>query len=190
MDYFEGNKFYKKEIIDGKSIYLLPARPEHVVIVRNLSYIFNDYFKTKDNNECDVYPDGMFLYIEGKKQRLVPDLMVICDNSKFINRGYKGVPELIVEVISRSTFDYDIGRKKEIYEEIGVKEYWIINPYFKDVRQYALKNNKYELLGKFFIGEELDEYGEEIYSDEKFKTFIFPDLEVRIEDLFKSRIVY
>jgi len=62
---------------------------------------------------------------------LAPDIQVICkenwnDWSDFDSLGYKGVPKLIVEVYSPSTGYNDYSFKKDIYEVLGVSEYWII----------------------------------------------------------------
>ncbi|MCL2322209.1 MAG: Uma2 family endonuclease [Oscillospiraceae bacterium] len=183
INYPDNKEFYKKELIDGKIVFALPARMEHSNIVLNVYDLFKDYFRKNRNYECKVYPDNIFLYIEDK-QKLIPDVMVICDTSKFTERGYEGVPDLVVEVISKSTFDYDYGRKKEIYEQIGVKEFWIINPYSKEVIQYILKDGKFKFLGGYFVGEEQDDWSGGSYSSEILKVYIFPELEIKITDLF------
>jgi Uma2 family endonuclease len=60
---------------------------------------------------------------------LDPDMMVVCDwfDGDWGSEGYKGVPRLIVEVTSPSTVANDYSWKKDIYEALGVQEYWIID---------------------------------------------------------------
>ena len=59
---------------------------------------------------------------------LQPDLSVICDKSKIDEKGCLGSPDLIVEILSPSTGYKDETQKLSIYEDYGVKEYWIVNP--------------------------------------------------------------
>lgn len=57
-----------------------------------------------------------------------PDLVVICDESKLDDRGARGAPDWIVEVLSPSTASHDQIRKRELYEAHGVREYWLVHP--------------------------------------------------------------
>jgi Uma2 family endonuclease len=82
--------------------------------------------------------------LENKREQwLEPDLTVVCDPSKFDGVYYKGVPRMIVEITSPSTSSRDSGRKKEIYEKIGVNEYWFVLDHH-NVYVYLLKDGKYE----------------------------------------------
>ncbi len=51
-----------------------------------------------------------------------------------------GVPDLIVEIISKGTKNRDMKVKKAIYERFGVKEYWIVNPFDRSIDVYALND--------------------------------------------------
>ena len=55
-----------------------------------------------------------------------PDLVVICDRSKIDKRGCKGAPDLIIEILSYSTAKKDLNEKFNLYQQAGVKEYWIV----------------------------------------------------------------
>lgn len=63
-----------------------------------------------------------------------PDISVICDRSRLDTYGYRGAPELIVEVLSPSTQRHDQLVKLRLYQRAGVKEYWIADPENKTVR--------------------------------------------------------
>ncbi|MCL2321420.1 MAG: Uma2 family endonuclease [Oscillospiraceae bacterium] len=180
----EDKFLYKKETIDGKVIYTQP-RTEHSDIVISIYDIFKEYFRISGNTKCLVYPDNLFLYLKNGS-KLIPDVMVICDVSKKTKRGFEGVPELVVEVLSRTTYDYDLTRKKEIYEELGVKEYWIVDPSFKGVSKYILEDGKYSLNGVFFKKDEEDDVDENVDLKYSFNTFVFPDLEIRLDEVFKQ----
>jgi Uma2 family endonuclease len=57
-----------------------------------------------------------------------PDIVVVCDPSKIDEKGIIGAPDLVVEVQSPSTAKYVMSQKFDLYEEAGVKEYWVIYP--------------------------------------------------------------
>ncbi len=57
-----------------------------------------------------------------------PDLSVICDPAKLDERGCRGAPDVIMEVISPATAVRDQIHKVALYEKHGVKEYWLVHP--------------------------------------------------------------
>jgi Uma2 family endonuclease len=81
-----------------------------------------------------------------------PDISVICDPSKLDERGCKGSPDWIIEILSPHTAKKDMSEKFDLYEKSGVKEYWITDPGSKYVQVYHLaENKKYALSGTYFI---------------------------------------
>ena len=57
-----------------------------------------------------------------------PDIVVVCDTAKLVDRGCRGAPDFIIEITSPSTAQKDNIDKVALYEKHGVKEYWIIQP--------------------------------------------------------------
>ena len=57
-----------------------------------------------------------------------PDIVVVCDPSKIEKRGIIGAPDFVVEVLSPSNTKLAMRKKFDLYEEAGVKEYWVVNP--------------------------------------------------------------
>jgi Uma2 family endonuclease len=82
-----------------------------------------------------VQPDIIFISTENASQPLdeVP---------------YQGVPDLLVEILSPSNNKHDLVVKKELYEKFGVKEYWIVEPFSKEVTVYKLQGSSYVLASK------------------------------------------
>jgi len=62
------------------------------------------------------------------------------------NDWIRGVPDLIVEILSPSNAYYDTQKKLRVYEKYGVKEYFIVDPEVKMVTAYSLVNGKYKEL--------------------------------------------
>ena len=137
-------------IMDRKvkaEIYLEAGVKEYwIVSAKDLEILVN--VLTGDRYISTVYRDRVPSTVlpgleDRKEQSLEPDITVVCDPSKFDGRYYKGVPAMIVEVASPSTVSRDFERKKEIYEKIGVNEYWVVMDHH-NVYVYLLKNGKYE----------------------------------------------
>ena len=70
-----------------------------------------------------------------------PDICVVCDESKLDERGCCGAPDMIVEILSPSTIKKDVTVKFALYEESGVKEYWIVHPKDKAITVFLLQEN-------------------------------------------------
>ena len=75
-----------------------------------------------------------------------PDLVVVCDQDKLDEKGCRGAPDWVIEVISPLTALVDLNYKHDLYEKHGVKEYWIVHPLEKWVMVYVLQDNR--LYGK------------------------------------------
>jgi Uma2 family endonuclease len=79
-----------------------------------------------------------------------PDISVICDLSKLDEAGCLGAPDMIVEVQSPSTAKRDWIEKFALYQEHGVREYWIVHPKDKSVHVFILQDNGQYDAGSFY----------------------------------------
>ena len=104
-----------------------------------------------------------------KVAELVADVTVYCDKEQIFKRGFLGVPQLIVEVLSLGNAEEDTINKKEVYEKFGVTEYWIACPMSRKI--YTLENDRYKLSGEYN------------FKDELIKLSRFEDLKVDIKDI-------
>ncbi len=57
--------------------------------------------------------------------------------------GIRGVPDMVVEIISPSSYKRDHYDKKELYQQHGISEYWIVDPSNHSVEILILQNNEY-----------------------------------------------
>lgn len=78
-----------------------------------------------------------------------PDICVISDISRETRRGYFGAPLVVIEILPDSGDKYDRKEKFALYEESGVQEYWIVDPWDKTVSVNCLKGGKYRLQGVY-----------------------------------------
>jgi Uma2 family endonuclease len=72
-----------------------------------------------------------------------PDISVVCDPSKLDDRGCRGAPDWIIEVLSAGSAGNDQVRKLALYERHGVKEYWLVHPVDRVVTIYRLEEGVY-----------------------------------------------
>jgi len=104
---------------------------------------------------------------------LQPDLYIVCDLSKLDDRGCLGAPDMIIEIVSPKNSKRDVRDKFDIYQEHGVREYWIVNPSDENVSVFILNDT-----GKFqFVG---------MYAgDDKIPVNIFNgDLQIDLTEVF------
>lgn len=146
-DYMATPEGVRIEIIDGEIFNMAPPSRMHQEISIALSSGINNFLKDKP---CKVYaaPFGVFLGDDEQDIRerhcVEPDISVICDKNKLIDQGCLGSPDFIIEIISPSTQSHDYIRKLNLYNQYGVKEYWIVNPQNKTVLTYVLVNDAFD----------------------------------------------
>lgn len=181
------------EMIDGVTVMMSPRpRYEHVAVSGNIFVVFSIYLKGKT---CKAFADGFDLYLDDKN-RFVPDCMIVCDRSKIKHNGIHGAPNLVVEVLSRSTAENDRTKKKDAYARAGVSEYWIVDTWSKSVEVYYNRDNKLELnhIYYYLTDEEIaendalpaDDINKIKTIDTKIKVSIFDDLYVKLKDIFED----
>lgn len=174
-----------EELIDGKVIAMSP-RPttDHYHVSFNIAYIFTTYLRGK---RCTPFGDGVDLYLT-ETDRFIPDGMVVCDTEKIKRDGVHGAPDLVVEVLSPSTAKHDRGHKKQVYEQCGVSEYWIVDPANKTLEQYLLQQGAFTLHEVYAIYPDymLDKMTEEERAalPASFRCSLFEDLDIVLEDIF------
>ena len=162
------------EYIDG-IVYMSPSpSTKHQQISMKLSSEIYNYLKGK---ECEVFsaPFDIHLYkdgIQGEKI-VIPDISVICDKNGLSDNYYKGVPNLIVEILSPSNQSHDLVFKLNLYMQYGVKEYWIVNPMLKTIQVYQLDKDEN------YIQQAVKNEIGEIYSK------VLDGFKINLEDVFR-----
>ena len=72
-----------------------------------------------------------------------PDVLIVCDRTKFDERGMRGAPDWVAEVLSPSTASHNQTVKLPVYECAGVREVWLVDPRNRTVMIYRLEGNRY-----------------------------------------------
>lgn len=124
------------ELIDGKMIFSQAPGLQHQIIVQNIGESIAAFIK-KNNGKCRMFNVGVNIFIdEDEYSLLIPDLVVVCDESKLTESGINGAPDLVIEVVSKSTRRLDYNDKMHKYMHAGVREYWIVDPEKERVTVY------------------------------------------------------
>ncbi len=146
------------ELIKGKLYILSPAPAErHQRLVTNLTIEIGSAFRGKP---CSVYvaPFDVRLVKSGASDTDVltvvqPDICIICDPEKIDEKGCAGAPDWVVEILSPASSKKDLNEKYNLYEENGIKEYWVVFPDSNIINQYVLVNAVYECTGTYGRGD-------------------------------------
>ena len=135
------------EILRGGLIMVPAPFTIHQRLLRNIEDILWNFVKEKKLGEVLVAPTDVVLSEDIVVQ---PDILFISKEGLDIIKeaAIMGSPDLIVEIISPSSASYDTVEKRDIYEEYGVKEYWLVFPQEKAIEVLALEDGVYRELCK------------------------------------------
>lgn len=147
-DYLKWTIEERFEIIKGKLFKMSPApKRMHQELSGKL---FNKMYNYLEKHPCNIYaaPFDVRLPVKSKKNDKIytvvqPDICVICDREKLDDLGCIGGPDLVVEILSKGNSKKELQHKYEVYEESGVREYWIVQPDFENIMIYTLVNGAY-----------------------------------------------
>ena len=167
------------ELIKGKVFKMSPAPSSYHQIVSTKLLFRIEYFL--GNKPCQVFhaPFDVRLPVQPDQKKdeeittvVQPDLSVICDPEKIDTRGCLGPPDWVIEILSPSTAQKDMKDKFDVYEQAGVREYWIVFLVEKSILVYTLnKAGKYIGLPPFVRGDTI-------------WPVLFPELKINLADIF------
>lgn len=118
---------YKSEYYNGEIFAMAGASRNHTRLVASLCVQIGTHLLGKD---CNFYPNDMRVHIPDNGLYTYPDLVVTCGEEEFLDDELDTLlnPQIIVEVLSKSTGDYDRGEKFEKYRSIPtLTEYVLID---------------------------------------------------------------
>ncbi len=179
-DYLTWFDDQRRELYNGFIKLMSPApRRVHQSVSSEFFGTFWNYLR---NKSCKIYsaPFDVRLPKKSKDDKQIftvvqPDLCIICAPEKLDDKGCLGAPDLIIEIISKSSAKNDAIEKYQIYQEAGVREYWIVYPEEELVHVFLLENEK------FFL--------KKVYaSDDKIEVAIFNgELTIDLTEIFENQ---
>lgn len=149
-DYYKWRFDERVELIKGKIFKMSPSpNSYHQELVGEVFNQLKNFLRKKN---CKVYiaPFDVRLPNKSTEDKMVytvlqPDICVICDPTKIDRRGCIGAPDLVVEVLSPGNSTKELKNKYDVYEEAGVKEYWVVSPQNQNFLIYTLQEGKFQL---------------------------------------------
>lgn len=139
-----------RELLDGFVRLISPAPTlTHAQISRKLFLSFGNFIDN-NNGKCQTFSAPFDVRLPKNPDELAddkiytvvqPDICIVCDEFKLDERGCLGAPDMVLEILSKSSQKYDYNDKFNLYEAAGVKEYWIVSPEGKFVNVFILQDN-------------------------------------------------
>jgi len=135
----------RHEIVDGDH-YMSPApSTKHQTVSRRIQFQLYTQIELKGLGQVFNAPTDVELAPHDIAQ---PDILVVLQrNARMVStKRIRGVPDLIIEILSDSNPDHDRVLKLEMYQRVGVPEYWIVDPEEEFVEAYVLAEGRLKLV--------------------------------------------
>ena len=155
------------ELTNGKLYMMSSPSNVHQSISTELLIQIGTFLRGKT---CQVTHDFNVRLWKDEDTVYIPDILVVCDNSKMNETECTGAPDFIIEIVSPSNAYRDFLIKLNEYRRSGVKEYWIIDPESKKVYVHIFDNGRYITT---------------IYNEDAvIPVSVLPGLEIKLADLW------
>lgn len=140
-DYLTWKFSERVELLRGWVARMSPAPNRyHQEISAELTLLIKSSLRS---NPCKLYAapfDVRLPRTNGGETVVQPDLCIVCDESKLTEQGCTGAPDWVAEIVSPGNSKKELDDKFALYEEAGVREYWIVHPLDRSVLRYVLND--------------------------------------------------
>lgn len=142
-DYFALPKERRVELIDGVFYDMAVPTFAHQSITGELHRQIANFI-LDNNGSCQVVAAPIDVQLDRDDKTMVqPDVLILCDPDKILQGRVFGAPDFVLEVISLSTKRNDYFKKLAKYENAGVREYWIMDPFKKQLIVFFFEEDIY-----------------------------------------------
>lgn len=142
-DYFAIPDEIRVELIDGVIYDMAAPTFDHQMIAGEIYRQVANYIMD-NNGKCKAGMSPIDVQLDCDDKTMVqPDVLILCKNEKIVKGRVFGAPDFVLEVISPSTKRKDYFKKLEKYENAGVREYWILDPYKKQLLVFFFEGDIY-----------------------------------------------
>lgn len=169
-----GETQIRYELIDGVVIMSPSPTAQHQQLIMEIAFQIASFLNR--NPIGNVFPELDINLQSALGREIVyrPDIVYVSNQRADIIQKYiMAAPDVLVEVISSNSRQYDSVTKKDDYEAAGVREYWLIDPLESKMTFYVRQGEK---------------FGEATPDGESFTSTAIPDFTLdcnRIRKLFK-----
>ena len=165
----------KMELDDGV-LYIMPRpRPDHRFVQRRFCHHFDNYFDGFEEPPGELHDDVVIGLPSELPRLFAPDLSIIIRGGQAVTGDLmiEGRPDIVVEVLS-SDRNRDLVRKRQVYQEAGIPEYWICDRRNDTVRLLELRDGQYVERAV-------------LTADDTLTTPRLPGLAIPLADVFRHR---
>ena len=165
----------KWELDDGVLYIMASGTPDHQFLMRQLCRHIDDYLDRFDQPPAQFYHEMTTVLSRELQQAPEPDIVIILAQSRGIvgESRIEGTPDIVIEILSGDR-NRDLIRKRQIYAEAGVAEYWPIDPRTDTVTQLELRGDVY--VERVVLG-----------SEDVLTTPLLPELAIPLSEIFHHR---
>lgn len=166
----------RKMELDEGELYLMPRpRRVHQFLGSLLNWYFEGYLREFDEPPAEVFADFVVALSLEDRILLAPDFSIVSRERLDIvgDRMVEGAPDIVIEILS-SDRRRDLVRKRQLYAEAGVPEYWIFDPDNDIARLLELRGEEY--VERAVLG-----------PSDTLTTVLLPGLEIPLADIFSNR---
>ena len=165
----------KWELDDGVLYIMSSGTPDHQFLIGRFLLNFQNYLDALETPPAQIIQEMTTILSRELQRAPEPDLLIILNESQDIVGPVRveGVPDIIAEILSTDR-SRDLVRKRQIYAEAGVLEYWPIDPRNDTVTQLELQNGEY--IQRAVLG-----------ADDTLTTPLLPGLSIPLSSIFRHR---
>jgi Uma2 family endonuclease len=134
-----------------------------------------DYVDSFEQPPAHVYQEMTTILSRQLQRAPEPDIVIVREGRPGVLEGrwVVGAPDIVVEILSTDR-NRDLVRKRQIYAEAGVLEYWPVDPRNDTVTQLELRDGAY--VERAVLG-----------ADDTLTTPLLPGLSIPLADIFRHR---
>ena len=163
----------KWELDDGVLYIMASGTPDHQFLIRWFGRPIDDYLLLFEQPPAQFYHEMTTILSRELQRAPEPDLVIILNERRHIvgRSRVEDAPGIIMEILSTDR-SRDLVRKRQIYAEAGVLEYWLMDPRNDTVTQLELRDGAYVERAALGVGDTLT-------------TPLLPGLEIPLASIFQ-----
>jgi len=140
-DLKEGERY---ELIHGVAHAMAAPSTYHQLIAFELGRQIGNFLVGKPCKAISAPYDVRLFYEEDETddELVQPDISIICDKEKRGPEGCRGAPDMVVEILSPSNTAIEMEEKFDLYQDAGVREYWLVNPKTKTLKTHFFEKGE------------------------------------------------
>ena len=165
----------KWELDDGV-LYIMPTGTrDHQFLHFQIGWHIQNYLNEFDELPAHFYQEMTTILSRELERAPEPDIVIVLEGRPGIleSRWVEGAPDIVIEILSIDR-NRDLVRKRQIYAEAGVLEYWPVDPLNDTVTQLELRDGEY--IERTVLG-----------AEDTLTTPLLPGLSIPLTDIFRHR---